>query len=172
MTSTPNVRPHEEAITIDMIWEALDEVTDPEIPVVSLVDLGVVRDVSHERGGRVQVTITPTFTGCPAQMVMQQDIRNRLAALGVSEVEVLVTLSPPWSSNWITEKGRRQLREFGLSPPPRHEGDFESVIALGAICPYCDSENTSLRNSFGPTLCRAIYYCNACDQPFEQFKPL
>lgn len=158
-------------LTLDAIWAALDDVKDPEIPVVSVVEMGIVRDITLE-GERVIVTITPTFSGCPALVAMQEGIETRLRDIGFTEVEVRTVLSPPWTSEWIAEGARAKLREFGLAPPPHHNGDFTLVLLDQVACPYCGSQDTSLRNSFGPTLCRAIFYCNSCQQPFEQFKPL
>jgi ring-1,2-phenylacetyl-CoA epoxidase subunit PaaD len=154
------------------IWQALDDVKDPEIPVVSLVEMGIIRAVEVIDEG-VVVTMTPTFSGCPALQVMQTDIKQKLKELGFATVEVKQSLYPPWSSDWITDEARQKLKNFGLTPPPRHGGNFE-ILLLETVsqCPYCDSKNTTLKNSFGPTLCRSIYYCNNCQQPFEQFKPL
>ena len=153
------------------IWQALDEVKDPEIPVISLVALGVVRDVAIS-GPQVMVTLTPTFSGCPAFEVMQREVIERLQQSGIEQVEIKIALSPPWSSDWISETGRRQLKAFGLAPPPRHSGQVEIVLLDTVACPFCDATNTTLKNSFGSTLCRAIYYCQTCQQAFEQFKPL
>jgi ring-1,2-phenylacetyl-CoA epoxidase subunit PaaD len=153
------------------IWEALEAVKDPEIPVVSLIEMGIVRDVQVE-DGKVMVTMTPTFSGCPALLVMRRDIIECLHDLGVADVVVETVYSPPWTTDWITEEAREKLKEFGLAPPPRHGGRLEVTFYDLAACPYCDSKDTSLKNSFGPTLCRTIYYCNNCQQPFEQFKAL
>lgn len=155
----------------ETIWAALAEVADPEIPVVSLVEMGIVRGVALE-GQNVTVTITPTFSGCPALHAMQADIITRLKALGCAEVRVETVLHPPWSSDWISDEARRKLKAFGLAPPPRHGGHIALTFFDPVACPYCDSTNTSVKNSFGPTLCRAIHYCHNCQQPFEQFKPL
>lgn len=160
-----------QTLTEEQVWQALKEVMDPEIPVVSLVDLGVVRDVQVE-GDRVTVTMTPTFSGCPALAVMQQALREKVLALGAAEVEVRTVLEPAWSSDWIRPEAREKLRKFGLAPPPVHGGELNIALEEPVACPYCGSYNTTLKNSFGSTLCRAIYYCNACQQPFEQFKPL
>lgn len=155
----------------DRIWEILEQVKDPEIPVVSVVEMGLIRNVGID-GDKVTVTMTPTFAGCPALQVMKQAVEENLKDSGAREVEVKMTFSPPWSSDWILPEGRRKLREFGLAPPPRHGGDVYSGLMEEVACPYCDSQKTTLKNSFGPTLCRAIYYCENCQQPFEQFKPL
>ncbi len=156
---------------VQAIWNALDEVPDPEIPVVSLVGMGIVREV-HLLPNAVEVTITPTFSGCPALKVMEEDIEAKLREIGFNHVVVKTTLSPPWTSDWITDAARAGLKAFGLAPPARHGGNIEVTFFDPVTCPYCDSNNTSIKNSFGSTLCRAIYYCNDCRQPFEQFKPL
>ena len=157
--------------SLEQVWAALEDVKDPEIPVVSVVEMGIVREVAVEPD-RVVVTITPTFSGCPALVAMQDGIVERLKRLGIENVDLRVVLSPPWSTEWIGESARAKLKAFGLAPPPRHDGDFTLVLLDPAECPYCGSKDTRLRNSFGPTLCRAIYTCNSCHQPFEQFKPL
>jgi ring-1,2-phenylacetyl-CoA epoxidase subunit PaaD len=159
-------------VTLETIWQALDEVKDPEIPVVSLVEMGIVRDVSILPDESVIVTITPTFSGCPALHTMKTDIVERLQKLGIDHIEIKTVLSPPWTSDWIADAAREKMRLFGLSPAPRHGGSFAVTLLDAVVCPYCGSENTSLRNSFGSTPCRMIFYCNACQQPFEQFKPL
>lgn len=155
----------------DRIWEILEQVKDPEIPVVSVVEMGLIRNVGID-GDKVIITMTPTFAGCPALQVMKQAVEENLKDSGAQEVEVKMTFSPPWSSDWILPEGRRKLKEFGLAPPQRHGGDVQAGLMEAVTCPYCDSQKTTLKNSFGPTLCRAIYYCENCQQPFEQFKPL
>ena len=159
-------------ITVASVWELLETVKDPEIPVVSLVEMGIVRDVVISVDGDVTVKITPTFSGCPALHTMKEDIVDRLNAAGIGSVTVEMVYSPPWTSDWISDAGREKLRLFGLAPAPRHGGNFEVLLLDAVSCPYCGSLNTSLRNSFGSTLCRMIFYCNGCQQPFEQFKPL
>lgn len=158
-------------LTSDQIWRALDDVKDPEIPVVSVVEMGIVREVLVS-DGKVTVTMTPTFSGCPALHVMRAGIEECIRRLGVSTVEVNVALSPRWTTDWIAEDARAKLKAFGLAPPPRHNGNIKILFLDIATCPYCNSNDTTLKNTFGPTLCRAIYYCNACQQPFEQFKPV
>lgn len=155
----------------DQIWEVLEQVKDPEIPVISVVEMGLIRSVGID-GDKVIVTMSPTFAGCPALQIMKQAVEDNLKDSGAREVEVKMTFSPPWSSDFILPEGRRKLKEFGLAPPPRHGGDVQSGLLEEVTCPYCDSQKTTLKNSFGPTLCRAIYYCENCQQPFEQFKPL
>lgn len=158
-------------VTLGEIWAALAEVADPELPIVNLVELGIVRAVEWV-GDAVRVTITPTFAACPAYEVMGADIEKRLQALGVLQVEVTVRQNPPWTSEWISEGARLKLKAAGLAPPPHHRGNVVQVLLDPVACPHCDSTNTSLRNSFGTTPCRMIYTCNHCKEPFERMKPL
>jgi ring-1,2-phenylacetyl-CoA epoxidase subunit PaaD len=153
------------------VWQALNNIADPEIPVVSLVEMGIVREAKLDDNG-IEVIITPTFSGCPALDVMQKEVEAAMKALGFTAVTVTTVLSPPWSSDWITDEARAKLKAFGLAPPMRHGGNIEVTFFEPICCPRCDSANTAVRNSFGSTLCRAIYYCNECQEPFEQFKPL
>jgi ring-1,2-phenylacetyl-CoA epoxidase subunit PaaD len=157
-------------VTAERVWEALGEIPDPEIPVVSLVDLGVVRDVEVEQDC-VRVSFTPTFLGCPAVEVMQSLIVQRIRELGAEpEVEVSVE---GWSTDRITDEGRRKLQESGFAPPTGSApATLVQIQTAKHRCPYCGSENTRLENLFGPTPCRSIRYCDACRQPFEQFKTL
>jgi ring-1,2-phenylacetyl-CoA epoxidase subunit PaaD len=158
-------------VTESRIWEALAEVMDPEIPVVSLVDLGIIRAVDID-GGHVTVTLTPTFAGCPALHVMRADVEQRLLALGAASVATRLQLTPPWTTDDLSDEARAKLKDFGLAPPGRHGGLIQLILSDHAACPRCNSTDTLVKNTFGPTLCRAIYWCNACQQPFEQFKPL
>ena len=158
-------------LTEAAIWEALSEVPDPEIPIVSLVELGIVRAISFNSHA-VHVTITPTFAGCPAYEVMGEQITAAVRELGVEDVSVEVTHNPPWTSEWITEEARGKLKAAGLAPPPRHAGDFAVALLLPVSCPRCGSMDTKLQNSFGSTPCRMIFTCKDCLEPFEQFKPL
>ena len=155
------------------VWEALAGITDPEIPVISLVELGVVRDVEVE-DGRVRVDFTPTFLGCPALEVMRDRIAEQIRALG-AEPDVEVVLDDSWSTDRITPEGREKLREAGFAPPaPRKAGALQLVqLQRGPFrCPYCGSTDTELENIFGPTPCRSLRYCKSCRQPFEQFKTI
>jgi ring-1,2-phenylacetyl-CoA epoxidase subunit PaaD len=160
-------------VTEAAVWDALAEVPDPEIPVVSVVDLGVVRDVRVE-DGHVHVEFTPTFLGCPALETMQRQMAERIEELG-AEAEVEVVLDDSWSTDRITPEGRDKLREAGFAPPaPRTAGTSELVqLQRGPFrCPYCGSTDTALENIFGPTPCRSLRYCRSCRQPFEQFKTI
>lgn len=156
-------------LTKERIYALLEEVKDPEIPVLSLVDLGVITQITL--GEIIKIEMTPTFVGCPAIDYMKQDIIDTLAKHGI-KAEVEVTFRKSWSSDFITEKGKAALKHFGLAPPTQRKLFTDIEILENAQCPQCDSINTSLKNPFGPTLCRAIYYCNDCKETFEQFKPI
>jgi ring-1,2-phenylacetyl-CoA epoxidase subunit PaaD len=155
-------------VTAERVWRALAEIPDPEIPVISLVDLGVVRDVSVSNGN-VEVRFAPTFLGCPAVEVMQRLMADRIRELGAEpQIEIA---EEGWSSDWITPEGRRKLQESGFAPPSGSAPETLLQIQTGVHrCPYCGSADTRLENLFGPTPCRSIRYCHACRQPFEQFK--
>jgi len=158
-------------LSAERVWEALGAIPDPEIPVISLVELGVVRDVAVDRG-RVRIEFTPTFLGCPALEIMRTSIAEAVRDLG-GEADVQVVTEEPWTSDRITPAGREKLREAGFAPPgPRPTGGLQLVdVQRGAFrCPYCGSTATKLENLFGPTPCRSIRYCTSCRQPFEQFK--
>ncbi len=160
-------------VTEAQVWDALAEIPDPEIPVISLVDLGVVRSVDVE-GTHVRVEFTPTFLGCPALEVMRDAMSERIAALG-AEPDVAVITDDSWSTDRITPAGREKLRESGFAPPtPRQPGGPQLVQlqSNGFRCPYCGSRDTALENIFGPTPCRSVRYCRSCRQPFEQFKTI
>jgi ring-1,2-phenylacetyl-CoA epoxidase subunit PaaD len=160
-------------VTVDDVWAALAEIPDPEIPVISLVDLGVVHGVEVE-GDRVRIDFTPTFMGCPALDAMQRAMEAKVAELG-AEADVRVLLDDSWSTDRITPEGREKLRAAGFAPPaPRQAGKLDLVqLQTGAFrCPYCGSTDTKLENLFGPTPCRSIRYCASCRQPFEQFKTI
>jgi len=153
--------------TEQKLWSVLDEVKDPEIPSISIVELGMVNRV-RLNSGCVRVELTPTFVGCPAIGMIRQAVQERLAALdGIREVEVVVSMEQPWTTDRITPEGRDKLREFGIAPP------VDSVSgSLVPDCPYCGADNGEVHNLFGPTACRAIFYCKRCRQPFEGMKPV
>jgi ring-1,2-phenylacetyl-CoA epoxidase subunit PaaD len=156
---------------VNEIYTWLEEVKDPEIPVLSLVDLGVITDIVVDEE-KVIVEMTPTFVGCPAMEYMKSEVESALRKRGIQNVEVNISFKKPWSSDLISEKGKQSLKEFGLAPPPSSKIFTDLEILETAICPRCNGSDTELKNPFGPTLCRAIYYCNACKEAFEQFKPV
>jgi ring-1,2-phenylacetyl-CoA epoxidase subunit PaaD len=160
-------------VSAEQVWAALEQIPDPEIPVVSLVDLGVVRDVAVE-GERVRIEFTPTFLGCPALEAMRSAMEEKVAALG-AEPDVRVITDDSWSTDRITPAGREKLREAGFAPPAPREASAPRLVQLQANvfrCPYCGSTETRLENIFGPTPCRSLRYCGSCRQPFEQFKTI
>lgn len=158
-------------LTEAQVYEWLEEVKDPEIPVLSLVDLGVITDIQL-RDSEVKIEMTPTFVGCPALDMMKQEINEVLLRRGVKNISIDVTFRKPWTSDLISEKGKQALKQFGLAPPPSREIFTELEVLDHAICPRCNGTDTDLKNAFGPTLCRSIHYCNTCKEAFEQFKPL
>ena len=155
------------------VWEALAGIPDPEIPVISLVDLGVVKCVSVD-GDLVRIEFTPTFMGCPALDAMRRQMEETVAALG-GEAQVDVLLDDSWSTDRITPAGRDKLREAGFAPPTPRAAGATTLVQLNSKafrCPYCGSTETRLENIFGPTPCRSLRYCDSCRQPFEQFKTI
>jgi ring-1,2-phenylacetyl-CoA epoxidase subunit PaaD len=160
-------------VTPAAVWEALGRIHDPEIPVISLVDLGVVTAVDVD-GHTVRVELTPTFLGCPALEAMAAAIRDGVAAIG-GEAEVRVRTDLEWTTDRISPEGREKLRAAGFAPPAPRSAGTPTLLQLerGAFrCPWCGSTDTRLENVFGPTPCRSLRYCNACRQPFEQFKTI
>ena len=143
-------------MTTESIWAVLRSVMDPEIPVVSVVDLGIVRDVKPG-----EVTITPTYSGCPATDVIERTIREELDAAGFRDVTIKTTLSPPWTTDWISDKGRDALRRYGIAPPQ---------LTKAATCPQCGSTDTEEVSRFGSTPCKAQWRCKSCLEPFDRFK--
>lgn len=157
--------------SIELIWSLLKEVKDPEFPVVSIVEMGIVRQVNVD-GRKATVILTPTFAGCPALYVIRDEVSRALSQAGVTEAVVRFSYSPPWSSDDLSPQARQKLKEFGVAPPASLQGLIEGAELLPVQCPYCDSTDTTLKNEYGPTLCRAIYFCNNCRQPFERFKSI
>lgn len=160
----------------DEVFAILDTVMDPEVPVLSVRELGIVRDVSIDDAGAVTVTVTPTYSGCPAIRVIEDDITAALHAAGVGEVTIRTTYSPAWTSDWIPEPARAKLKAYGIAPPSRTSADGGLVQLLRARptaqCPYCDSRDTEVRSEFGSTACKSVCWCRACGQPFEEFKAI
>jgi ring-1,2-phenylacetyl-CoA epoxidase subunit PaaD len=159
------------SITTTSVLQWLEEVKDPEIPVLSLVDLGVITNVKIS-DEKVSVTMTPTFVGCPALEIMKEEVIAVLRKNGIENPEVTVSFKVPWSSDRISEKGKKALKAFGLAPPVSGSLITDIDILEHVQCPRCNGTDTELKNPFGPTLCRSIHYCNTCREAFEQFKPL
>jgi ring-1,2-phenylacetyl-CoA epoxidase subunit PaaD len=160
-------------VTAEQVWDALEEIPDPEIPVISLVELGVIRSVDV-REGHVRVELTPTFLGCPALEAMKRALEETVSALG-GEPDVQVIQDDSWSTDRITPAGREKLRAAGFAPPAPREASAPTLVQLQTKvhrCPYCGSTETRLENLFGPTPCRSIRWCESCRQPFEQFKTI
>lgn len=157
---------------IEQIWEWLEDVKDPEVPVLSVVDLGVVRSVELI-DGEYLIKITPTYSGCPAMQVIETDVRKKMQAQGFPNVKVETVLSPAWTTDWLSENGRRKLKEYGIAPPV-DEVDKSLLFAeqTPVPCPICDSKDTKMVSQFGSTSCKAHYQCNDCLEPFDYFKCL
>ncbi len=152
----------------------LDTVMDPEVPVISVVELGVVRDVSVT-GSTVTVRITPTYSGCPAMREIEDDIRSALAQAGAVRVEVETQFAPAWTTDWIGPAAREKLRAYGIAPPGRAESPGLITLTrnrMNVACPFCGSTNTQLQSEFGSTACKAIHVCRSCHQPFDEFKAI
>lgn len=147
--------------TVDQIWGWLDEVPDPEIPVISVVDLGIVREVRLE-GDTVKVAVTPTYSGCPATRVISMDIETALRDHGLDKIEIETRIAPPWTTDWLSDKGRAKLEDYGIAPPSPAGGPDH--------CPHCGSKNVTRVSQFGSTPCKAHWRCSDCLEPFDYFK--
>lgn len=170
-------------LTTDYAWEVLHTVLDPEVPVVSICDLGIVRDVQMHGERGLNVVLTPTYSGCPATELIATETENALAKAGFSPINLTTVLAPAWTSDWITAEGRDKLRSYGIAPPgpvpsgqdivlrymPQGRASNQSAPVLS--CPRCDSSHTERISAFGSTACKALYRCMACKEPFEHFKP-
>ena len=157
-------------------WKAVGEVLDPEVPVLSVIDLGIVRDI-REEGGAVIVDVTPTYSGCPAMQVIESDITAALHNAGASSVRVNTVFQPAWTTDWISEDARERLRAYGIAPPTGAAAVATELVSLKRrvetiACPRCGSVNTEQRSEFGSTACKAIWYCNNCREPFEYLKAI
>ncbi|XZF13369.1 1,2-phenylacetyl-CoA epoxidase subunit PaaD [Chitinophagaceae bacterium MMS25-I14] len=155
----------------NQIYEWLESVTDPEVPVLSILDLGIVRDVQVTEDGNVTVVITPTYSGCPAMDVIGMSIRMALMSRGIKKLDVTMQLSPAWTTDWMTENGKRKLKEYGIAPPYRKAATELGLFEEDNVpCPHCGSSDTELVSQFGATSCKSLYKCNSCKEPFEHFK--
>lgn len=154
------------------IWQILETVVDPEVPVLTITDLGIVRDVRIS-GSEVEIVITPTYTGCPAMDMIAMNIRLALLENGYQNIKITSVLSPVWTTDWMSEDGKRKLKEYGIAPPnPRQQVCNNDLFAAAEAvqCPHCNSYNTHRISEFGSTACKALYQCNDCKEPFDYFK--
>lgn len=153
------------------LWKLLEQVKDPEVPVLSILDLGIVRSVKKEND-QIKIIITPTYSGCPALDVISMDIRLKLLEHGYKNVQVTQALSPAWTTDWMTEKGKRKLKDYGIAPPnPKQQFCKEEMFQQEAVaCPFCNSYHTEIISQFGSTACKAMYRCLDCKEAFDYFK--
>ena len=157
-------------ISTQAIWQILSTVSDPEVPVLTIMDLGIVRDViinSPSGDGGIEIIITPTYTGCPAMDMISMNIRLALMEHGFNNIKITSVLSPAWTTDWMSEEGKRKLKEYGIAPP---KGNAGTIAADGIECPQCHSFNTKLLSEFGSTACKSLYQCQDCKEPFDYFK--
>ena len=153
------------SISVQNIWKILEQVSDPEVPVLSILDLGIIRDVKIN-GDEIEIIITPTYTGCPAMDMIAMNIKLALIENGYSNIKVTSILAPAWTTDWMSKAEKRKLKEYGIAAP-----DKKFMIAVdGVECPLCNSTNTKLISEFGSTACKALYQCNDCREPFDYFK--
>ncbi|MEP6781589.1 MAG: 1,2-phenylacetyl-CoA epoxidase subunit PaaD [Gemmatimonadaceae bacterium] len=158
----------------DEVFAVLATVPDPEVPAISVVDLGIIRDVVVD-GDRARVTVTPTYSGCPAMREIEDDIRTALLNAGVASVEIETVYAPAWTTDWMNAEAREKLRAYGIAPPgPAEHSGLITLTRRAApvVCPFCGSANTRLQSEFGSTACKAIHVCNGCKQPFDEFKAI
>ncbi len=153
------------------LWQAVASVLDPEVPVLTIEDLGILRDLHLDESGHVEVVITPTYSGCPAMDAITADVVEALAAVGCHDVSVRLVLAPAWTTDWISEVGRRKLQTYGIAPPS-HRGDGPVPVALSVRCPQCGSADTRELSRFGSTACKSLWSCRSCLEPFDHFKAL
>lgn len=157
----------------DAIWQALHGVEDPEIPVINIVEMGIVRGVTISEAG-VEVSITPTYSGCPAMDAIANNIVEHLRATGVEQVQVTTVYNPAWTTDWMKDEARAKLKAYGIAPPGKKTCGNKKRPWLDkpaqAACPFCDATHTELRSEFGSTACKSLHFCNSCHQPFEHFK--
>ncbi len=157
----------------EAIWSFLEEVTDPEIPVLNVVEMGIVRSVEYE-DDKLIIKITPTYSGCPAMNAIEMEIHNKLREKGIGNFQVKTDFAETWTTDWMTEQAKQKLKEYGIAPPEKTGKEDDVLKGLRSTkivpCPYCDSLNTKLQSEFGSTACKSQYYCHDCDEPFEYFK--
>lgn len=157
-------------MTDSRAWQVAASVPDPELPVLTIADLGILRDVTEYEGGRVHVQITPTYSGCPAMETIRTDLIDALGLAGYWHVDVEFVLAPAWTTDWMTDEGRRKLEQYGVAPPPPRGGPVPLVLSVR--CPRCGSSDTRESSRFGSTACKALWVCRTCREPFDHFKVL
>jgi ring-1,2-phenylacetyl-CoA epoxidase subunit PaaD len=165
--TTVSVRPVDETA----VRAIVAEVADPELPVLTIDDLGILRDVAVDLSGHITVTVTPTYSGCPAMDSIRSDVTSALADKGFRDVSVRLVLAPAWTTDWMTEAGKRKLLDYGIVPPQPREGGAV-MVSLSLRCPQCGSPDTRELSRFGSTACKALWVCNACKEPFDHFKAI
>ncbi len=153
------------------VWERLEQIPDPEVPVITITELGVVRAVEWD-GDKLTITITPTYTGCPAMTLFTAEIRAAVAAMGIQNLDIKTVYSPAWTTDWLGEAAREKLRRYGIAPPVKTNSDPNDLFAPADVvpCPHCGSTHTHESSRFGSTACKALYVCDDCKEPFEYFK--
>ena len=160
--------------TEEQIWDYIREVTDPEIPVLNIIEMGIARSVDIVSDGKVLVKITPTYSGCPAMSAIENMVREKLEEKRVEAFDVQLDYSEAWTTDWMTEEAKAKLKDYGIAPPEKSTSDDDFLNSLSATkivpCPFCDSFETELQSQFGSTACKSQYFCNSCHQPFEHFK--
>jgi ring-1,2-phenylacetyl-CoA epoxidase subunit PaaD len=158
-------------VNISEIYSLLHQVPDPEIPVISVVDLGIIRDITVNDGA-INIIITPTYTGCPAMKTIEDDILSKLHFEGYSDVKITTIYSPAWTTDWISEEAKEKLRLYGIAPPEKTSADKNVLFGKKSTvkCPQCKSENTEMKSQFGSTACKSLYQCKDCLEPFDYFK--
>ncbi len=160
--------------TKEQIWDYIREVTDPEIPVLNIIEMGIARSVDIDSDGKVLVKITPTYSGCPAMSAIENMVREKLEEKRVEAFDVQLDYSEAWTTDWMTEEAKAKLKDYGIAPPEKSTSDDDFLNSLSATkivpCPFCDSFETELQSQFGSTACKSQYFCNSCHQPFEHFK--
>ena len=159
-------------VSIEQVWKYLDEVEDPEIPVLNVVEMGIVRDVRYNEAGELEIVITPTYSGCPAMKAIEEDVLQCMADYHVALVKVITQLSPAWTTDWMTEVAREKLRQTGIAPPEGSSADKGLLMGVrkDVKCPRCSSLQTTMVSQFGSTACKSLYKCNQCLEPFDYFK--
>jgi ring-1,2-phenylacetyl-CoA epoxidase subunit PaaD len=153
------------------IWDLLSQIPDPDIPVISITELGIVRQVIVDDFRKITVVITPSYSGCPAMSVFKEEIKNKLLENGATSVDLKIELSPPWTTDWLSDVTKNKLKKYGIAPPEEHSSDVIGLFSNKKVtCPHCNQNETKLTSQFGSTPCKSLWFCSHCQQPFEYFK--